>query len=91
MANVMVILGKRTFEVDVELWEDTPYAGPCFVFTHETLPLRAEKSGTFTFVNDGIESAVKQAKAAASDKVVSVCEANTAQQASRRDCSMKSR
>ena len=47
---------------------------PIFVVTHhppETMP-RQNENLTFTFVTDGIESAVAQAKAAAGDRVVTV-------------------
>ena len=29
-----VVLGKRTFDVGIGPWGDTPYAVPCFVLTH---------------------------------------------------------
>jgi dihydrofolate reductase len=65
-----VILGKRTFDVGVDIWEDTPYPLPTFVLTHEPQPVRVAKSATFTFVTDGIESALEKANAAAGDKDV---------------------
>jgi dihydrofolate reductase len=75
-----VVLGRRTFEVGLGQWGDTPYPAPSFVLTHEPRESLAMKSASFTFVTDGIESAVRQAKAAAGEKVVSVMGANTAQQ-----------
>lgn len=75
-----VVLGKRTFEVGLEPWGDTPYPVPCFVLTHEEREPLAMKSGTFTFVNDGVESALRQAKAAAGGKDVVTMGADTAQQ-----------
>jgi dihydrofolate reductase len=75
-----VVLGRRTFEVGLRHWGDTPYPAPSFVLTHEPRENLAMKSAMFTFVTDGIESAVRQAKAAAGEKVVSVMGANTAQQ-----------
>lgn len=56
-----VVLGKRTFDVGVELWGDTPYPVPCFVLTHEPREELIKASGTFTFITDGIESALRQA------------------------------
>ncbi|HBY98525.1 MAG: dihydrofolate reductase family protein [Ardenticatenaceae bacterium] len=47
---------------------------PIFVLTHtvpEKLPKQSQRL-TFTFVTDGIESAIRQAKAAAGDKNVTV-------------------
>ena len=53
--------------------EDPPYHTPVFVLTHhERAPLPMEGGTTFHFVTDGIESALKQAQAAAGDKPVAV-------------------
>jgi dihydrofolate reductase len=75
-----IVLGKRTFDVGLEPWGDTPYPAPCFVLTHEKRAPLKMKGGTFTFVNDGIESAVRQAKAVAGGKDVIVMGGKTAQQ-----------
>jgi dihydrofolate reductase len=75
-----VILGKRTFDVGLQHWNDTPYPVPSFVVTHEKRDTVEMKSAAFTFVSDGISSAVKQAKAAADGKVIIVMGANVAQQ-----------
>jgi dihydrofolate reductase len=56
---------------------------PIFVLTHEVPKRRPKETGalTFTFVTDGIESAIGQAKAAAGDKDITVIGgASTAQQ-----------
>jgi dihydrofolate reductase len=46
---------------------------PVFVLTHEARETEAKEGGTtFTFVTDGIESALDQARAAAGDKNISV-------------------
>lgn len=81
-ANIgAVILGKRTFDLGLPHWEDTPYpAAPSFVLTHEKRGPLKMKSAAFAFVNDGVESAVQQAKAAASEKDIVVMGANVAQQ-----------
>jgi dihydrofolate reductase len=53
--------------------ENPPYHVPVFVLTHHARPpLKMEGDTTFYFVTDGIESALKQAKAAAGDKDVRV-------------------
>lgn len=65
-----VILGKRTYDVGVDLWEDTPYPLPTFVLTHNAQPNRVARSGTFTFVTDGIVSALEKAQAAAGNRDV---------------------
>ncbi len=77
------VMGRRTFDLGVGPWGENPtFHAPCFVLSrdaHETIP----KAGgtTYTFVTDGVESAVAQAKAAAGDKQIMVMGgANTAQQ-----------
>ena len=75
-----VILGKRTFDVGLQHWRDTPYPAPSFVLTHEKRDNLIMKSATFTFVSEGINSALEQAKAAAARKVVIVMGASVAQQ-----------
>lgn len=75
-----VILGNRTFEVGVDLWEDVPFPVPSFVLTHTKRETLIKKSGTFTFVSDGIESALRQAHAVAGDKNIRLMGADTAQQ-----------
>ncbi len=75
-----VVLGRRTFDVGVGLWGDTPFPVPCFVLTHETREKRVEKSGVFTFVTEGLERAVTQAQAAAGGKNVGIMGVDTARQ-----------
>jgi dihydrofolate reductase len=75
-----VVLGRRTFDVGLQHWEDTPYPAPSFVVTHEKREPLLMKSAAFTFVNDGIESAVQKAKAASDGKDTVVMGANVAQQ-----------
>ncbi|WFE98877.1 dihydrofolate reductase family protein [Micromonospora sp. WMMD964] len=65
-----VVLGKRTFDVGVDLWEDTPFPVPCFVVTHESREPLTMKSDVFTFVADGLHSALRQARQAAGDRNV---------------------
>src|SRR5881394_2836076 len=53
--------------------EEPPYHVPTFVLTHHARKPLAMKGGTeFRFVTDGIESALKQAKAAAGGKDVRI-------------------
>jgi len=75
-----VVLGRRTFDVGVGQWGDVPFPVPCFVLTHEDQEEIVKKSGTFTFVTDGIESALQRARAAAGEKDVRLMGANIAQQ-----------
>ena len=53
--------------------DDPPFHTPVFVLTHhEREPLRKQGGTTFTFVTDGIKSALEQAKEAAGGKDVSL-------------------
>jgi dihydrofolate reductase len=53
--------------------EEPPYHVPTFVLTHHARPPLTMKGGTvFHFVTDGIESALRQAKAAAGDRDVRI-------------------
>jgi dihydrofolate reductase len=53
--------------------DDPPFHTPVFVLTHhEREPLPKQGGTTFTFVTDGIESALEQAKEAAAGKDVSL-------------------
>ncbi|KOV51439.1 hypothetical protein ADL00_40575 [Streptomyces sp. AS58] len=76
-----VVLGRRTFDVGVQVWQDTPFPVPCFVLTHNARSQRAMKSGTFTFITNGLKSALQQAEAVADGKNVALMGADIAQQA----------
>jgi dihydrofolate reductase len=68
-----VIAGRRTYDLSLPYWgADGPTAAarvPVFVVTHEP-PSDPPENGVYTFVTDGIESAVEQAKAAADGKLI---------------------
>lgn len=55
-------------------WGDNPpYNAPVFVLSHKSRkPINMEGGTTFTFVTDGIESAMKRARSAASTKDVAI-------------------
>jgi len=83
-AQGAVVMGRRMFSGGEGPWEDDPNADawwgdnppfhvPVFVLTHHPRETVVKKGGTtFTFVTDGIESALEQARAAAGDKDVSL-------------------
>ena len=61
--------------------EDPPFHVPVFVLTHHARePLPMEGGTTFTFVTDGIESALEQARAAAGERDVQIAGGATAVQ-----------
>ena len=77
------ICGRNTYDDSVRWWgADGPTSEkrlPVFVVTHEAPAERAE-GGVYTFVTDGIESAVERAKAVSGDKYVGVSGAQVGQQ-----------
>ena len=74
-----VLTGRRTFEV-AQGWGGNHAWGPAFVLTHQIPDGWPRPGSTVHFVTDGLESAVKQAKAAAAGKSVGVHGADTIQQ-----------
>jgi len=81
-----VVMGRNSYAMaeDPDAMADNyEYQVPIFVLTHRP-PVKKPKENerlTFTFVTDGIESAVAQAQAAAGDRDVNIIgAANTAQQ-----------
>lgn len=74
-----MLTGRRTFE-KAEGWGGNHAWGPAFVLTHQIPEGWPRPGSTVHFVTDGIESAVKQARAAAAGKAVGVHGADTIQQ-----------
>jgi dihydrofolate reductase len=79
-----VLMGRRMFSGGVGPWEtdpnpdgwwgdDPPFHVPVFVLTYHARETVAKQGGTsFTFVTDGIEAALEQARAAAGDKDIAI-------------------
>ena len=79
-----IVMGRRMFSGGEGPWEDDPnpdawwgdnppFHVPVFVLTHHERETVVKEGGTsFTFVTDGIESALDQARAAAGDKNVAL-------------------
>ena len=68
------VMGRRMFDEGEVGWPDPPpFRAPVFVLTHQSREPWVRQGGTsFTFVTDGIEHAVAQARAAAGDRDVQV-------------------
>ncbi|MEX1023360.1 MAG: dihydrofolate reductase family protein [Dehalococcoidia bacterium] len=68
------IMGKRMFEAGEQGWpEEAPFHTAVFVLTHEPRePWERPGGTTFHFVNDGIESALQQAREAAGERDVRI-------------------
>jgi len=76
-----VVVGRRTFDVGVDIWQDVPYPVPTFVLTHRQHEDMVMPSGTFTFVTSGVVDAVAAARAAAGERKVFLMGGTAAQQA----------
>jgi dihydrofolate reductase len=75
-----MVQGRRTFDI-ANGWGGRPPLGvPAFVVTHTVPGEWVYEGSSFTFVTDGVERAVEQAKAVAGDKNVAVGAARIAQQ-----------
>lgn len=68
------IMGKRMFEGGERGWpEEAPFHTPVFVLTHEVRAPWSRPGGTtFYFVNDGIESALEQARTVAGERDIRI-------------------
>src|SRR4051812_29206717 len=78
------IMGRKMFSGGAGDWADDPnamgwwgdeppFGHPVFILTHhEREPVEMKGGTTFNFVTDGIQSALKQARAAAGDKDVAI-------------------
>lgn len=80
-----VVMGKRSFNLidNPDGWvapDGTAFPWPVFVLTHKPQETVTKGATTFTFVTDGIESAVRQAKAIAGDKNIGLHGSHAAQQ-----------
>lgn len=80
-----VVMGRHTYQMaDPFEWANDEYEfqTPIFVLTHTPPAKYPPGNGklSFTFITDGVESAISQAKKAANGKDVQVIGANTIQQ-----------
>ena len=68
------VMGRHMFDLAERPWgEDPPFHAPVFVVTHRARePLVKQGATTFTFVTDGLHSALEQARAAAGSQDVAV-------------------
>jgi dihydrofolate reductase len=73
------VMGRRMFDAGEGPWGDTPpFRAPVFVVTHRSRENLVKQGGTsFTFVTDGVASAIEQARSAAGDKDVAIAGGGT--------------
>ena len=74
------VTGRRTFDISNGWGGNPPLGVPTFVVTHSVPQEWVYEGSPFTFVTDGLESAVEQARAVAGDKNVAVGAASIVQQ-----------
>jgi dihydrofolate reductase len=75
-----MVAGRRMFDIAQAWGGYPPGGGPCFIVTHNPPQEWVKPGSPFTFVTDGVESAIRQAKQAAGGKNISVSSASIAQQ-----------
>jgi dihydrofolate reductase len=75
-----MVAGRRMFDIAHAWGGRPPGGGPCFIVTHAAPQEWLKEGSPFTFVTDGVESAIRQAKRAAGARDVSVSSASIAQQ-----------
>jgi dihydrofolate reductase len=75
-----IVVGRRTAE-QIDHWGGDRHGVPIFVPSHRSPDSSVARYPLVTYVTDGIESAMAQAKAAAADRYVLVHGAYTAQRA----------
>lgn len=73
------IWGRKTFDI-AHAWGGNPPGRPAFIVTHNVPEEWVYEESPFTFVKDGVQSAVRQAKEAAGDKDVIISTASVLQQ-----------
>ena len=68
------VMGKRMFDGGERYWpEEAPFHTPVFVLTHEVrTPWERPGGTTFYFLNDGIQSALRQGRKAAGNRDVRI-------------------
>lgn len=74
------IAGRRTFDIAKAWGGQPPVDGPMFIVTHQPPQEWMDSGSPYTFITDGVESAVRQAVAAANGRNVTISTASVAQQ-----------
>ncbi|MBO2448919.1 dihydrofolate reductase family protein [Actinomadura barringtoniae] len=76
-----IVCGRRLFDLTQGWGGHHPLGAPVFVVTHNVPTDWPHPDAPFTFVTDGVESAVRQAQKAAGDSYVSIAAGNVGRQA----------
>lgn len=75
-----MVTGRRNFDI-AHAWGGDPPTSPCVVLTHAVPDEWTHEGSPFIFVTDGIESAIRHARAAAGHKDVELGTPSVLQQA----------
>jgi dihydrofolate reductase len=69
-----IVIGRGAYRTGEESggWDDTPYAVPHFVITHQPPPSVPGRTVEFVFVTDGVAAAINASKAAAGDRYATI-------------------
>jgi dihydrofolate reductase len=67
-----IVTGRRDFDVSQAWGGESPLGVPIFIVTHHPPQEWLNKPSPFTFVTDGVESALEQAQKVAGDKPIAV-------------------
>ena len=67
-----IVTGRRDFDVSNAWGGSSPMGVPIFIVTHHPPPEWLNKESPFTFVTDGVESALNQARKVAGEKNIAV-------------------
>ena len=82
------VWGRRTFDI-AEGWGGHPPGTPCFIVTHIAPQEWVKEGSPFTFVTDGIESAIRQQRKPPGTRMSSYAPPVSCSNASRRGCLTK--
>lgn len=69
-----IVIGRGAFQTGEEAggWEETPYAVPHFVITHEPPPPVPDRTVEFIFITGGVAAAIDRAKKAAGERYATI-------------------
>ncbi len=76
-----MVAGRRMFDIAHAWGGNPPGGGPCIIMTHNPPEEWLYEGSPFTFITDGIESAIQEARRQAGDGAVGLSSASVMQQA----------
>lgn len=76
----VIVTGRRDFDVSKAWGGNPPLGVPVFIVTHSAPEEWVKKGSPFTFVTDGVASAIKQASGVAGEKNIGVSGSTITQQ-----------